>query len=538
MHYDDTSYSIPSMVRQSAKDFGDKTYIVDGDLRWSFAQLEQKMLEAGRAFIALGVKPGDRVALLGPNSALWIQTALGIHSAGGILIPLNTRFKGEELAHILRKSGAMAVVTVGDFLGLDHVGMMRAAAPESPAIERIVVLDDAVIPGTTTFTDFLASASSVDESEVVARIDALTGHDTSDIMFTSGTTGAPKGVKLRHGASLRGYDALMDSFTVSSTDTHAIIPPFFHCFGYKAGWLGALIKGATIIPMRTFDPVVLMQTIQEHKVSVMLGPPTIFVDMMNHPRRKEFDLTSLRAAAAGAASVPIKLINDMHDDLGFDIVLNAYGLTESHALVSTCLPSDPVELVSGSCGRAMEGLEVVIMDDDLNVLPAGETGEIMVRGYTVMEGYWEEPEETAKALTADGWLHTGDIGTIDAEGYIRISDRKKDMFIVGGFNAYPAEIEAILTKNPKILHAAVIGVPDERMGEAGWAYITAKPGVELTEQEVHDYARENLANYKVPRRVFIVDELPRNASMKVLKFDLRKQALALLEAEAAEHAAV
>jgi acyl-CoA synthetase (AMP-forming)/AMP-acid ligase II len=535
VHYDDTSFSIPSMVQQSATDFGDKTYIVDGDLTWSFAELEQRMLEAGRAFVALGVKPGDRVALLGPNSAQWIQSALGVHSAGGILIPLNTRFKGEELAHILRKSGAMAVVTVGDFLGLDHVGMMRASAPDSAALERIVVLDDAVIEGTTTFTDFLATASTVEESEVQARINALTGADISDIMFTSGTTGAPKGVKLRHGASLRGYDTLMDYFTVSSADTHAIIPPFFHCFGYKAGWLGALIKGAKIIPMRTFDPVALMETIQAHEVSVMLGPPTIFVDMMSHPRRKEFDLTSLRAAAAGAASVPIKLINDMHEDLGFDVVLNAYGLTESHALVSTCLPSDPVELVAGSCGRAMDGLEVVIMDDELNILPAGETGEIMVRGYTVMEGYWEEPEETAKALTPDGWLHTGDIGNIDTEGYIRISDRKKDMFIVGGFNAYPAEIEAILTKHPKVLHAAVVGVPDERMGEAGWAYVTAKPGTELTEQEVHDFARDNLANYKVPRRVIVVDELPRNASMKVLKFDLRAQALAIMEAEAKAH---
>ncbi|MCU1514013.1 MAG: long-chain fatty acid--CoA ligase, partial [Microbacteriaceae bacterium] len=224
--------------------------------------------------------------------------------------------------------------------------------------------------------------------------------------------------------------------------------------------------------------------------------------------------------------------------LGFDVVLNAYGLTESHSLVSTCLPSDPVELVAGSCGRAMDGLEVVILDEEGNILPTGETGEIMVRGYTVMTGYWHDEEETAKALRPDGFLHTGDIGNIDDEGYIRITDRKKDMFIVGGFNAYPAEIEAVFTKFDKIQHAAVIGVEDERMGEVGWAYVIPKSGVELTPQEVIDYAKQNLANFKVPRRVFVIAELPRNATMKVLKFELRKQASALLAEEAKDRAAV
>jgi acyl-CoA synthetase (AMP-forming)/AMP-acid ligase II len=532
VRHDEKYPNIPAMVRQSAKDFGNKTYIIDGDIRWSFIDVEQRMLEAARAFVALGVKPGDRVALLGPNTATWIQAALGIHAAGGVMIPLNTRFKGEELAHILRKSGAMAVVTVGGFLGMDHVGMLRSAAAGTRAVENIVVLDDAVIDGTTAFTDFLATADSVPEADVIARIDAIAPDDLSDIMFTSGTTGAPKGVPHKHGVTLRAYGWLLDAYTVNSNDIHAVVPPFFHTFGYKAGWLGGLQLGLTIIPVVTFDPLALLELIEREHVSVILGPPTIFVDLMNHPRRAEFDISSLRVATASAASIPVKLMSDIRDILGFDVVHNSYGLTEAHSVVSTTTHHDPIELIAESVGRAIDDVEVRIADDDGNVLPHGETGEIMVHGYQVMDGYWDEPEETAKALTADGWLHTGDIGSLDDAGNIRITDRKKDMFIVGGFNAYPAEIESMLVKHPKIQHAAVIGVSDDRMGEVGWAYVVPKVGAELQPQEVIDYARETLANFKVPRRVFVVDDLPRNATMKVLKFTLRAEARALQAEEA------
>jgi len=537
VRYDEKYPSIPAMVRQSAKDFGEKTYVIDGDTRWSFVDVEQRMLEAARAFIALGLKPGDRVGLLGPNTATWIQAALGIHAAGGVMIPLNTRFKGEELAHILRKSGAAAVVTVGGFLGTDHVGMLRSAAGDTRAVENIIVLDDVDIEGTTTFTDFLAAGAAVPESEAIARIEAIKPEDLSDIMFTSGTTGAPKGVPHKHGVTLRVYGWLLDTYGVTKDDIHAIVPPFFHTFGYKAGWLGALQIGLTIIPIQTFDPLQLLETIQREKVSVILGPPTIFVDLMNHPRLHEFDISSLRIATASAASIPVKLMSDIHDILGFDVVHNSYGLTEAHSVVSTTTREDPIELIAQSVGRAIDDVEVGIADDDGNFLPVGETGEIMVRGYQVMDGYWDEPEETAKTLTADGWLHTGDIGSLDADGNIRITDRKKDMFIVGGFNAYPAEIESMLTKHPKIQHAAVIGVPDDRMGEVGWAYVVPKAGVDLQPQEVIDYARQTLANFKVPRRVFVVEDLPRNATMKVLKFALRDQARALQAEEAQAKAA-
>ncbi|MCU1513441.1 MAG: long-chain fatty acid--CoA ligase [Microbacteriaceae bacterium] len=532
-HYHERFPSIPAAVRHSAAIFGDKTYLVDGELEWSFTQLGEYMLQAARAFIALGIQPGDRVALLGPNTALWIQAALGIHAAGGVLVPLNTRYKGSELAHILNKSGAAAVVTVGDFLGIDHVGMMRAAASDAPALGRIVVLDGAVIPGTTTFTDFLAAGAAVPEAAVTARIDALGQQDLSDILFTSGTTGAPKGVRIRHGQSVRIVHWLCGAFTVSDVDVHAIVPPFFHASGYKAGWLGAIFAGAMIVPVQTFDTAGLFEIIQKHRVSVLFGPPTMFVDMVAHPARTSFDLSSLRAANVASAGSPLSLIRDVHDVLGFDVVINAYGQTEANALITTCRADDPLELVAVSVGRPIDDVEVIVVDDDEHEVPPGEPGELLVRGYNVMDAYWDEPGETAKTLRADGFLRTGDIGTKDENGYLRITDRKKDMYIVGGFNAYPAEIEAVLTKHPQILHAAVIGMPDERMGEIGWAYVTTMVDASITEREVIDYCRENMANFKVPRRVLFVDELPRNATLKVLKFDLRQQAKALLESEAA-----
>jgi len=524
----DSVHSIPAAVQHAARTFREATYLIDGDLRWSFADAERRMMQAARGLIARGIRPGDRVALLAPNCGEWIQTALGIHAAGGVLVPLNTRYKTPEIEHILNKSGARLIFAVGDFLGLDHVGMIRATGAD--AAQNIVVLDDAVIDGAQGFADFLAEGSAVDEQEVQRRIDALGYDDLSDILFTSGTTGAPKGVRIRHGQSVRIVDWLTAAFTVGEGDVHAIVPPFFHVAGYKAGWLGALFAGAAVIPLQTFDTESLLATIQEHRVSVLFGPPTMFVDLIAHPDRADYDLSSLRASNVAAAGSPPGLVQQMHDVLGFEVVINAYGQTEANGLIATCRADDPVEVVSVSVGRAIDDVEVFIAGEDGNEVPRGVAGEVMVRGYNVMDAYWDEPEETAAAIRPDGFLHTGDIATMDERGYLRITDRKKDMYIVGGFNAYPAEIEAQLTKHPDILHAAVIGVPDERMGEVGWAYVIPREGHRVDPDEVIAYAGENLANFKVPRRVFVVDELPRNSSMKVLKYELRRQALELLAA--------
>jgi len=520
--HDTTLISIPNMVRVSAERFGDAIALVDDGVELTYRQLEAAMLDSTRAMIALGIRPGDRVALCGPNTARWILAALGVHGAGAALVPVNTRFKGAEIGHLLDKSGASALITVAEFMGNDYIDMARRASPGAPALERLVILDDVEVPGTTTFAEAIRSGvETVPLAEAEAAIAAVRSEQLSDVMFTSGTTGAPKGVMLTHAQSLRVYGDLGELLGIGPEDCILIIPPFFHTFGYKAGWMMGFMFGLRVVPQRTFEPEEIMRKVHDNGVSCIFGPPTIFTDIMAHPTRSEHDLSSLRVGVVSAASIPVALIGRISEDLGFDLVITGYGLTEASSLVTLGTRDDDFEHIATTAGRAIQGVEVRTVDEDGTTLGPGVAGELLVRGYNIMSGYWDEPEETAKAVTPDGWLRTGDIAVIDEDGYVTITDRKKDMFIVGGFNAYPAEIENILSRFEKIQHVAVVGVPDDRLGEVGVAYVVPFAGTGLTEQEVIDYARSHLANFKVPRAVHLVDDLPRNASMKVLKQALR-----------------
>ncbi|MEJ2533466.1 MAG: AMP-binding protein, partial [Halioglobus sp.] len=300
----------------------------------------------------------------------------------------------------------------------------------------------------------------------------------------------------------------------------------FHSFGYKAGWLAAILRGARILPVQSFDLDEVMERIQRERVSMLPGPPTIYQSLLSHPRRADYDLSSLRLAVTGAAPVPVRLVEQMREDLGFEVVVTAYGLTESCGVVSICRPEDSAERISHTSGRAMDGVEMKCVDAQGAEVPRGVEGEIWCRGFNVMQGYLDNPEETARTITADGWLKTGDVGVMDVDGYVRITDRLKDMFIVGGFNCYPAEIENSLCSMPGVARAAVIGVPDERLGEVARAYIVPAADAELDEASVIAWCRANMANYKVPRAVRLVPELPLNAGGKVLKTVLREQAAA------------
>ncbi|MCV7231639.1 long-chain fatty acid--CoA ligase [Mycobacterium branderi] len=518
MRHDREFVSIPRMVLASAQRFGAADAVVDLDagVRWNFADVAERMIESVRAAMAAGVGPGDRVALWAPNCADWIMAALGVLGAGAILVPLNTRFKGPEAGYILRKSGAKAVLTVPGFVGNDYVSMLRAEAVDVP----VMLVGPGGADGTTTWADYLAAGAAVEESTARSRIEAVGSDDLSDIMFTSGTTGAPKGVMLTHGQSLRAFGYLTDVFTFTPGDRFLIIPPFFHTFGYKCGWMACLMQGVCAIPQPVFDVDVVLHRLASERVSILVGPPTLFTDLIRHPRRSQFDLSPLRVAVPSAANVPVSLYSRLRDDLGFEVVLSAYGLTEATSLVTTSEPGDDIDDIANSVGRPARDVEVKVVDDTGAAVPAGEPGEVLVRGYNVMRGYWEDPQATAAVIDGDGWLHTGDIATMNQRGFLTIVDRKKDMFIVGGFNAYPAEIEQVLRQHEGVVDAAVIGVPDERMGEVGAAFVVAE---HLTEQELINWARERLANYKVPRHVLLVDEIPRNASMKIIKSRLREQ---------------
>ncbi|MEU3781902.1 FadD3 family acyl-CoA ligase [Streptomyces sp900129855] len=519
MRHDLEFLSIPNVVRVAARRFGQAPALVDGALRLTFQELAARMTHAVRSALALGIGPGDRVGLCAPNSAEWIVTALGIQGAGGVVVPLNTRFKATEISYILRKSRAKALFAAASFLGTDYIAELRRIDPELPALRTTVSM-----PGGTEGLDwsqFLAHGEECPEEAAHASVDRLTPDHVSDVMFTSGTTGHPKGVILTHGQTLRAYGWMSTEYTFTSSDSFLVIPPFFHCFGYKAGWLASLMHGVTVIPMAVFDAGRALEVIQAERVSIVLGPPTIFHDLLNHPARSSYDLSSLRVSMTGGTTVPESLIRAMKKDLSFDIVLSAYGLTESTALVTTTRTGDAEETVARTTGRPIPDVEVRIVDEAGQDVPAGEEGEVLVRGYNVTRGYWDDPEATAETIDPDGWLHTGDIGRLAPDGNLAIVDRKKEMFIVGGFNAYPAEIERLLLGYEPIAQAAVIGVPDERLGEVGCAFVVPRPGANVTEQDVITWAREHMANFKVPRQVRFVDQLPRNASQKVLKHELR-----------------
>ena len=522
MRYDQRYPSIPHVVRSAAERFGDEPAIIDGDRRYGFDELAEQMIQAVRATIALGVEPGDRVGLCAPNSAEWIIAALGILGAGGVIVPLNTRFKSGELSYILRKSGAKALLA-SSFLDNDYIADLQKTDPDLPALRRTVSILGPVGAAGLSWEEFLRGGEAVSRAKAEESIDQLTPSDISDVMFTSGTTGNPKGVVLTHGQSLRAYGWMAEEYTFGPSDSFLIIPPFFHCFGYKAGWLASFIHGVTVIPMRVFDAGKALEIIGRERVSILLGPPTIFADLLNHPRRAEYDLSSLRVSMTGGTTIPEPLVHAMKRELSFDIVLSAYGLTEASALVTSTRIGDSEQTVAATSGRSIPDVEVRIVDELGADVPAERPGEILVRGYTVTRGYWDEPEATASAIDEAGWLHTGDVGQLDAAGNLAIVDRKKEMYIVGGFNAYPAEIEKILLGFAPVQQVAVIGVPDERLGEVGCAFVVLAPDHGATEDEVVEWARVHMANFKVPRHVRFVDRLPRNASQKILKDELRAQ---------------
>jgi HIP---CoA ligase len=372
---------------------------------------------------------------------------------------------------------------------------------------------------------FLEGGDVVDPTETAARAAAVIPEDTSDIIFTSGTTGYPKGAATTHAQTLRTFGTWSSIVGLAATDRYLVVNPFFHTFGYKAGILACLMAGATVVPEPVFDAAAVMKRIPAERISVLPGPPTLYQTLLADPGRASHDLSSLRLGVTGAAVVPVELVHAMRSDLGFDTVLTAYGLTESCGTVTMCRRSDPPEVIAGTSGRAIPGLEVRAVAAG-EAVPPGQPGEIVVRGYTVMSGYWGNEEATAEAIDADGWLHTGDIGVMDADGNVTITDRVKDMYVVGGFNAYPAEIEAILRRHDAVAQVAVVGVPDERMGEVGCAYVVpAAPGADPGElgRAILGWSRDVMANYKVPRGVVFVDELPVNASGKVLKRELRRR---------------
>ncbi|MFE4701012.1 fatty acid--CoA ligase family protein [Streptomyces sp. NPDC056738] len=540
---------VPGLVRSAAARFADREAVVEGRTRVSYAELGARVERAAAACMASGVRVGDRVAIWAPNTLDWIVAALGAVSAGGVLVPLNTRFKGAEAAYVLARSRARLLFVTGTFLGTSYVASLRRAAgepgegagepgegageavpgpgagplPGLPHLERVVVLADDAPADFRTFKDFLADGEGVGRDEVRRRGDAVSGGSPSDIVFTSGTTGRPKGALITHAQTLRGYEIWSDLAGLREGDRYLIVNPFFHTFGYKAGIIACLMRGATMVPQPVFDVDTVLANVAAERISVLPGPPTLHQSLLDHPARDTHDLSALRLVVTGAAVVPLRLVERLRTELGVDTVLTAYGLSEASGIVTMCRRGDRPEVIASTSGRAIPDTEVRVVDASGAPVPPGAPGEVLVRGFNVMSGYFEDAAATAEVLTPDGWLRTGDVGVLDPEGNLRITDRIKDMFIVGGFNAYPAEIEQLLGLHPDVADVAVVGVPDSRLGEVGRAYVVRRPRSTLTAEDLITWSRREMANYKVPRTVAFVPELPRNASGKVVKGELRAE---------------
>ncbi|SFB45958.1 Acyl-CoA synthetase (AMP-forming)/AMP-acid ligase II [Amycolatopsis marina] len=504
--------TIPAALIDAAGRFPGREAVVDGPVRMTYGELHQQVRRCASLFIDNGIHRGDRVAICSPNTQHWVIAALGALYCGATLVPVNTRFTGPEMLDVVERSETAALVVAGPFLGTDRIAELRAAGL-GPLRLILRIPADGTPPPEAGVVDWAAVESMPVSPEADARADAVAPDDVSDILFTSGTTGRSKGAMSAHRQSIGVARAWADCGQLTAEDRYLVINPFFHSFGYKAGMLAALLSGCTILPQRTFDVDATMRVIAAERITVLPGAPTIYQTMLDSPGLREHDLSSLRLAVTGAATVAVALVERMRADLSFDTVLTAYGLTE--AVVATmCRPDDDAETIARTCGRAAADFEVRTAED---------SGEILLRGPNTMLGYLDDPEATAEAIDVEGWLHTGDVGTLDERGYLKITDRIKDMYICGGFNVYPAEVEQALARLDGVADSAVIGVPDTRMGEVGRAYVVRRPGADVSASDIVEHCKAVLANYKVPRQVEFRDQLPRNPSGKVLKRVLRDE---------------
>lgn len=524
-------HTIQAALRAAVQRFADLDAVIDpqeGGRRLSYAGLLDEADTAAAALIERGVQPGDRVALWAPNTWEWVVASLGVMFSGGVLVPINTRLRGYEAAHALAQSGARVMLTVNGFLGVDYVELLRRAGADLPGLADIVILRGEAHAGCLSYAALAAHAGQASSTEARRRSQRVGPDDTAAILFTSGTTGEPKGVMLGNEALLRSFDFYASNLGLRPGDRELAVPPYSHLFGMGSSMLSPLLRGAATVPFAVWDPATALHVIEHEAITAIPGAPAIFQSLLHHPDLEKFDVSSLRAAVTGATVIPEELVVEMRGRLGLSLVITGYGMTESSGCCTYTRPGDDARTVAMTSGCPVPGVQVRVVDDIGRDLPPGTPGEILIRGFNVMQGYFRNPAATSAAIDAEGWLHSGDIGVLDERGYLDVTSRKTDMFIVGGFNTYPAEVENAMLTHPAVASVAVVGVPDARLGEVGAAFVVSRPGESPAQSELLSWCRERLANYKVPRYVWFTDTLPMNAAGKVLKRRLRDRAADLL----------
>jgi acyl-CoA synthetase (AMP-forming)/AMP-acid ligase II len=515
--------TIPALMRNAARLHGGRAALfssIDGSI--SFRELDEHADQVAKALIADGAVPGDRSAIWAPNMWEWVAVAVGVQRAGGVIVPLNTRLRGGEVADIIRRGGISRLFVIGTFLDRYYPAMLKDDA--MPGLKRRVVLratPGQICQGEESWADFISRGPTTSDAQLAEREAGVTADTLADIMFTSGTTGAPKGALFDHKRSIGGGQAWVDVARQTSNDRVSVFGPFSHNASYKAGWVAGLIAGSTTYWPEAYDAVTVLDLLANNKITVMSAPPTVFQEVLAHPNWRDWDLSAYRFMSTGSTVVPIELMKRLQNETPIQEISTGYGMTECCGSATHTRPGDPMERIAYTVGTALPGTELRIAGPDGRSVTQGEPGEVLIRDGKVLIEYLDNPEATRAALDPDGWLRTGDVGFLDADGYLKLTDRLKDMYIVGGFNVYPAEIEKQMTGLPGIYQSAIVGVPDQRLGEVGHAFIVRAAGSTITAEEVIGWCKVNLANYKRPRGVTFLDALPMNSTGKVIKYVLK-----------------
>ncbi|UEM05589.1 AMP-binding protein [Skermanella rosea] len=519
-------------------------------VRLTYAQFKAETDRLAAGLIALGLKPGDRIGIWSQNNSEWVLTQFATAKAGLVLVNINPAYRTHELEYALNKVGCKALILADSFKSSDYLGMLRQVAPELdrcapghleshklPALRTVIRLGAEISAGMFNFADIAAGARDEHFAELDRLRDALQFDEAINIQFTSGTTGNPKGATLTHHNILNNGFFIGEAMRLTERDRLCIPVPFYHCFGMVLGNLACVThRACMVIPGEGFDAEAVLATVQEERCTGLHGVPTMFISILNHPRFGEFDLTTLRTGIMAGSPCPTEVMKRVAGEMNMGEITIAYGMTETSPVSFQSSVDDPLERRVSTVGRIQPHLEVKIVDAEGRIVPVGTPGELLTRGYSVMQGYWGDEERTREAIDAGRWMHTGDLATIDAEGYCNIVGRIKDMVIRGGENIYPREVEEFLYTHPRIKDVQVFGVPDERFGEQLCAWIHVQDGETLTEEEVLEFCRGSIAHYKVPRYIRFVDGFPMTVTGKIQKFIMRQKMAEELKLEPAKTA--
>jgi fatty-acyl-CoA synthase len=513
------------------------------DVRWTYAEFNKRIDNLAAGLLKLGITTGDRVGIWGPNSSEWAVTQMATAKIGAILVNINPAYRLYELEYAMNRSGCRAIVSAEQFKSSKYLEMLYALAPELntcepgqlkaeklPDLEIVIRMGDARSPGMFNFPDICQAGGSEERARLQQLRSELRPDDPINIQFTSGTTGNPKGATLTHCNILNNGYLTGAGMRLTPTDRLCLPVPLYHCFGMVLGNLACFAHGATVVyPSEVFDPLSTLQAIESERCTALHGVPTMFVTELSHPDFEKFDLSTLRTGVMAGAPCPVDVMKRVISDMNMKHILIGYGQTEVSPINHLTLPDDPIEKRVETVGRAVPWIEIKLVDVDDRVVPIGEKGEVCTRGYSVMLGYWNDVDQTRETIDEARWLHSGDIGVMDEEGYLRIVGRIKDMIIRGGENIYPREVEEFLYTHPKIKEVQIFGVPDAKMGEEVCAWIQVEEGQSLTADEVKSFCHGQITHFKIPKHIRFVDEYPMTVTGKIQKFKMSEQMAEELE---------